>query len=45
MDNERKRLAIEAQNRKIAISTIEMEEKNNTLRHIGSMIDDAKDRN
>ena len=45
MDNERKRLAIEAQNRKIAISTIEMEEKNNTLRHIGSMVDDAKGRN
>lgn len=45
MDNERKRLAIEAQNRKIAISTIEMEEKNNTLRHIGSMVDDAKGKN
>ncbi len=45
VDNERKQLAIEAQNRKIAISTIEMEEKNNTLRHIGSMVDDAKGRN
>ena len=45
MENERRRLAIEAQNRKIAISTIEMEEKNNTLRHIGSMVDDAKGKN
>ncbi len=45
MENRQRRKELEAQNRKIMASTIEMEEKDKTLRSIGDMVERAKDKN
>ncbi len=41
MDNERKRLVLEAQSRRIAAGEIEVQDKANALRQIRSLVDDA----
>lgn len=44
IENERRRLMLDIQNRKIAATAIEMEEKRNALKSIRCMVDDAKDK-